>query len=282
MDKADAWVGSGASVEQANSRTGVLVQSDMKRFLFAFAPFALVTVAVVGVRAAENETERVSQTVRLDPGGTLHLRSFSGRVTITASDRTDVLIDAVRRAPRERLDHIKLDIRGAGEAVFIDANRRDSAWWRSRNNVVETDFDIKVPRQTNVDLSVFSAEVTLSGLDGRQNVSGFSSHIRLEDGTGSIKIHTFSGPVEIRAKEWRDGQNVDIDTFSGNVSLRVPESTRGFVTFNSFSGHLNSQLPLTLRDGGRRALKAELGANPSNGAGTLRFKTFSGSVQIDR
>jgi Toastrack DUF4097 len=253
----------------------------MKKFLFAFAPFAIVTLTVVGVRAAQDDTERVSQTVRLEPGGTLHLKSFSGRVAISATDRSDVAIDAVRRAPRERLDHIKLDIRGSGDAVYIDANKRDSAWWRSHNNVVETDFDIKVPRRTNIDVNVFSAEVTVASVDGSRNVGGFSSRIVFQDGTGPIKAHTFSGPVEIRAKEWRDDQDVDIDTFSGNVTLRVPESVRGIVSFKSFSGHLNSQVPMTLRDGSRRSLRAELGTNPSSG-GTLRFKTFSGSVQIDR
>jgi hypothetical protein len=51
------------------------------------------------------------------------------------------------------------------------------------------------------------------------------------------------------------------------------------VTFNSFSGHLNSDLPLTLHTSSRRNLRAELGGG---GGGTLRFKTFSGSVKIDR
>ena len=50
------------------------------------------------------------------------------------------------------------------------------------------------------------------------------------------------------------------------------------MTFNSFSGHLNSEMPLTLHSGSRRALRAELGAG---GDGELRFKTFSGSVKID-
>jgi hypothetical protein len=63
--------------------------------------------------------------------------------------------------------------------------------------------------------------------------------------------------------------------------MRVPESAAGQLTFNSFSGHLNSEIPLTFRNGRRSNLKAELGANPGNG-GNLRFKTFSGSVRIDR
>lgn len=253
----------------------------MRRFLLAFAPFALVTAAVVGLRAAQEDVEKVSRTLHLNPGGTLHLKSFSGRVNISAADGQDVVIDAVRRAPRERLDRIRLDIRGGGDAIYVEANRRDSSWW-SHNNVVETDFDIKVPRRSNVDVNVFSADVTIHGVEGRQTVGGFSSHLRLEDVRGSVKAHTFSGPVEVRAREWRGDQNVDIDTFSGDVTMRLPEAVRGSLTFHSFSGHLNSQVPLTLRDGGRRSLRADLGPGGDSAGGTLRFKTFSGSVQIDR
>jgi hypothetical protein len=253
----------------------------MKRFLFAFAPFALVTLAVVGLQAAIRDTEHVSRTMKLSPGGTLKLKSFSGRVNITGWNRDEVSIEADRRASRDRLDHIQLEVRGDDRAVYIDANHREPRWWSWNDNVVETDFDIKVPARTSLDDSVFSAAVTISGVDGSHQIGGFSSHVRLEDVAGSVRAHTFSGPVDIEAREWRDGQSVDVDTFSGNVTLRVPGNANGLVTFNSFSGHLNSEVPLTLRDQRKRSLKAELGANPGNG-GTLRFKTFSGSVRIDR
>jgi DUF4097 and DUF4098 domain-containing protein YvlB len=95
-----------------------------------------------------------------------------------------------------------------------------------------------------------------------------------------VKAHTFSGPVEIRAKDWHD-EDMDVDTFSGNITLRVPEGARARISFNSFSGRLNSDLPLTLRDGNRRSLRADLGTDPGSG-GTLKFKTFSGSVRINR
>lgn len=253
----------------------------MRNVLVAFAALTLVACVGPGLDAATQETEKVSRTLPLSPGGTLRLKSFSGRVNITAADGNDVVVDAVRRASRDRLDHIKLDVHSEGSTVYVDANRRDSGWWVTNNNVVETDFDIKVPRRTNLNVQVFSANVTVEGVEGRYDIGGFSSRINLIDAVGSIKAHTFSGPVEIRAARWLDNQDLDVDTFSGNVTLRVPETVSGLVTFNSFSGHLNSDIPLTLRNGSRRSLKAELGANPRNG-GNLKFKTFSGSVRIDR
>lgn len=256
----------------------------MRHLATAVAVVAAIAFAAPSVRAAD-ETEHVTKTVRLDPGGTLRLKSFSGRVTITASDRDDVLIDAVRRAPRERLDNIKLDIRSEGShLVIVEANRRERSWYEfsgDKNNVVSTDFDIKVPRRTSIDLSVFSAPVAIVGVEGSHTVHSFSSRLQLDEVSGSIKAHSFSGTVAIHARTWRPNQQIDVDTFSGNVELKVPDMAQADVTFSTFSGHLSSDVPLTLRTSGRRNLRARLGAD-GGGAGELRFKTFSGDVKIDR
>jgi hypothetical protein len=235
--------------------------------------------------AAQDTPEHVTKTMKLDPGGTLRLKSFSGPIHITVTDRPEVVIDAVRYGTRERLGRITLDIHEDGaNTIVIDANRRDHNTWfefSSHDNVIKTDFDIKVPRRTNLDLSVFSAPITVTGVEGTFKAHGFSSRLEFQDVTGPIEAHTFSGSVSIRARTWQPNQRIDIDTFSGNVDLHVPENARGSVSFNSFSGHLDSERPLVLRSGNRRSLRADLG-NGGDSDGRLRFKTFSGSVRIDK
>ena len=255
----------------------------MRTSVAAFAVCALVaSSAVLGAQNWSDDSERVSRTLPLDAGGTLRLRTFSGRVTITTTDRSEVVVDAVRRAPRERLNRIALDIHGEGShTVVIEANRRDRGWSMfSGSSVVDTDFDIKVPRRTNLDVNAFSASLTVDGVEGSQKLNAFSSRMTLSEIAGPVRAHTFSGSIIVRAKAWEPNQTVDLDTFSGNIELHLPESARGRVTFNSFSGHLDSDLPLTLRSsGGRRSLTAELGGG---GDGVVRLKTFSGNVRIDR
>ena len=257
-----------------------LVKGHMRQLLFAFAVCALAGPAVAAADAWNDETEHVSQTLKLEPGGTVRVRSFSGRVTITAADAGEVVVDAVRRAPRSRLDRIRLDVHSEGaRTVVIDANRRERSWWEfSGNNVVETDLDIKVPRRANLDVSVFSAPVTIDGVEGNHKLNSFSARLTLNEISGPVRAHTFSGPVQIREKSF-EAQTIDVQTFSGNIDVHVPESARAAISFNSFSGHLDSDMPLTVHTGTRRALRAELGGS---GGGDLRFKTFSGSVRINR
>jgi DUF4097 and DUF4098 domain-containing protein YvlB len=242
--------------------------------------FAICALVVSGAHA-QNETERVNRVLRLDPGGTLNLNTFSGRVTITGTDRPDVVIDAVRRAPRERLNRITLDIHTEGSTIVVDANHHDRSSRDENNNVVETDFDIKVPTRTNLDIKSFSSPIDIKGVEGSHDLHTFSSRLRLDDVVGPIKAHSFSGDVEIRARAWQDRQTIDVDTFSGSIQLHVPDSARARVRFNSFSGRLTSDMPLTLHSSSRRSFDATLGGGDSSD-GSISLKTFSGDVRIDR
>ena len=104
------------------------------------AVMALVALGIPALAtAAAKETERVERTVPMQSGGTLTLKNFSGRVEITGESRSDVSVVAIRKATRDRLDRIKLDIQSDGKSVVIEANKRDKSWDERDENVVETD-----------------------------------------------------------------------------------------------------------------------------------------------
>ena len=164
--------------------------------------------------------------------GTLRLKTFSGHVKITGTSGDQVVIHAVRRATRERLDDIKLDITTSGSTIEIDANHRVVE--RRNDNVVDTEFDIQVPARARLDIKTFSAPVTVIGVNGSQNIDGFSSNVTIE------------------SNDFGDGNNIDVNTFSGDVRLRLPASAKGNISFNSFSGSFESDLPVTLNSSSKR------------------------------
>ncbi len=228
-------------------------------------------------RDGPRETETVDRTLSLQPGGTVRLKTFSGRVNISGSGGNQVVVKAVRRASRDRLDDIKLEITQNGNVIDIDANHRLVE--RRNNNVVETDFDIQVPNQARLDVRTFSAPVTVTGVAGDLTVDGFSSDVRLTEVSGPVRVKTFSGGVTVQARSWSDGDDLNVETFSGEVSLRLPDNAKGNINFDSFSGTFNSDLPVTLSSSSRRNFRGAL-----NGGGNtdFRLKTFSGSVNIRR
>ena len=220
---------------------------------------AAVAVPAPAFAQASRDTETVDRTLPMPANGTLRLKTFSGRVRITGTTGSDLVVHAVRRASRDRLNDIKLEITPNGSTVEIDANHRIVE--RRNDNVVETDFEIQVPSKTRLDIKTFSAPVTVINVSESQHIDGFSSDITVE------------------AAEWGDANSLDVNTFSGNVRLRLPQNARGNIDFNSFSGTFESDLPVTLNTSSRRNFR---GALNGGGSGELRLKTFSGDVTIRR
>lgn len=237
-----------------------------------------LAVAAAAPAAAQKVEERVDRTIPLQPGGTLRLKTFSGKVEIRGTEGGQVVVHAVRRAEADKLRDIRFDVRTEGSVVTINANERDSR--RRDDNVVEADIEIQVPTRTALDLTTFSAPITVRGVDGRIEVGGFSSTIRIEGARQGAQVKTFSGDVFLDAVAWPDGENLDVDTFSGDVDLRLPADARAQIAFNTFSGNLDSDAPITLsRARGRRNIE---GAMNGGGASRLRVKTFSGDARIRR
>ncbi len=249
---------------------------SLRRFSLILSAVVLLVGASV---ASADETERVHRTIPLAPGGTLKLNNFSGHVTITGTDRAEVTVDAVRRAPRERLDRIKLDIQSSGSTATIEANKKTSSGW-FQNNVVETDLDVQVPRHTNLQVHVFSAPVKVSDVSGNHELKGFSSELRLLGVTGPVKAETFSGTIEVQ-EAGTERPDLNLHTFSGDVNLVLPASARAGVTFDSFSGGLTSDVPLTLTSASKRQVRGELNAAGGEAASSrIVIKTFSGRARI--
>ena len=224
---------------------------------------ALVAVLLTGATGstawAQRVEERVDRTIPFQPGGTLRLKTFSGLVEIRGTEAAQVVVRAVRRGRADRMRDVAFDIQVNGSEVVIDANRNDGR--RDDDNVVEADIYIDVPTRTRLNVTSFSAPVTVVGVDAEQ-----------------AGLKTFSGNVTVAAGQWMDGQTVEIDTFSGAIDLRVPGDARAELAFNTFSGDLETDVPITLsRARGRRNVEGTLNGG---GSGRVRLKTFSGDARL--
>jgi DUF4097 and DUF4098 domain-containing protein YvlB len=248
--------------------------------VLSLACSAVMTAGILAgpvVDAKQKETETVNRTVPFPDKGTLKLQNFSGDVRITATNGKDVVIKAVRRAERSRLDNIKLDISTSGSVVTIEANKKDPNWHEKNENVVETEFDIQVPASAILDVNVFSSDVTVTGVAGEQKLETFSGRITTTGGKSAVDAKTFSGSIEIDAVAAGTSPDLTAETFSGKIRARLAEGAKGSVRFDSFSGSFESDMPLTFRSMSRNRVNGDL---PGGSGATLRFHSFSGDVRV--
>jgi hypothetical protein len=247
-------------------------------FLRTLTAMAVVFAVGTGLQA-QQQTETVDRTVPLPANGTLELRNFSGKVRITGTTGKDVVIHAVRRARRDRLENIKLTIETTGSRVVVNANDRAREWRERDENVVETDFEIQVPAAARLDVNVFSSGVTISGVTGDQRLKTFSGDVVVSDARGAIDAESFSSTIDINAVAAGASPDIRAESFSGDIRVRLAENAQGSVQFDSFSGSFDTALPMTIRTVRRSRTEGDL---PGGAGRLLRFHTFSGNVRIDR
>ena len=223
-------------------------------------PFALLTLLAMPAppaAAQSRQEETFDRTLSMSPGGTFRLRTFAGRVRIRGTDGNQVVIHAIRRARPDRLRDIQIEVSQNGNDIEVNANHQ--ARERDNDNVVETDFDIQLPSRTRLDVNSFSAPIEVTNVQGPH------------------RLKTFSADIQLAAEAWNDQDGVDADSFSGDVRLRLPGNARGAISFDSFSGRFESDLPVTLQSSDRRTFRGDLNGG---GSALFRFKTFSGSAEI--
>ena len=133
-----------------------------------------------GSAARTRDRSRSIARSRSAPTGPLKLKNFSGDVRVTGTSGSDVVIHAVRRATRERLDNIKLEITTSGSSVDDRGERPRPKLARRRTTTSSR------PTSTSRCRSAPSWIFTPSR--GSSQVTGVS---------GRIDAETFSGNIEL-------------------------------------------------------------------------------------
>ena len=179
----------------------------------------------------------------------LHLTTRSGRVTVTAEDRDDVLIES--GAPRE--DRIERDATGR---ISLSAVKPSSS------------LEVRCPTGSDLVVGTISGKVRLSGQFGGVRVTTVSSNVEVDRAdvldvrsiSGSIDVGHCSGRCRLQTKSGRAACGVtgdaEVSTISGRIQL---DKTMGRVRAKSVSGRI------------------EVGTRSD---GDVSVRTMSGSVTV--
>jgi DUF4097 and DUF4098 domain-containing protein YvlB len=87
-------------------------------------------------------------------------------------------------------------------------------------------------------------------------------------------VDTGSGSVEIELLT--DVDQLEVDTGSGGVTIRVPASVGAQVELDTGSGGIDIDLPLQIRESERDHVEGVLG----DGRGTIQVDTGTGGIRI--
>jgi Putative adhesin len=229
----------------------------MKPSPFCLLAAALLAAAVPPAHAAIERT--IEKSFAVQPGGSLHVESSAGEITVQASADPVVKIIVRERIRAESdveaddiLRRLDLTLEQHDNAVTATAEYPAQALGLHFGSwpPVQVDFTVTVPAS-------FAAELRTAG-----------GNIKVGDLAGTLQAHTSGGNIRLG----KLGADVDASTSGGNVSL---DEGRGAVRLRTSGGHILVERavgPAELRTSGGN-IKVVLAEN------TVQASTSGGNVQ---
>ncbi len=216
------------------------------------------------VRARYKEGERhvnasVDYTVTAPAGTRVTVRSVSGDISVTGT-KGDLDVESV-----------------SGDVTIAEAGRL------SRAKTVSGDVDIKgAATDGSLDVSSVSGDVVARSVKARRIEAGtVSGNAELSDATcEAATMKSVSGDVTFNGPLARAGR-YEFKSHSGDVRLVVGAEPGFELDASTFSGAVNSDLPLTVGgEKGAAISRRSLHGVYGDGSATIDVTTFSGSVII--
>ncbi len=185
----------------------------------AWAAIAALAGLALPVQAA---TRNFSAQKPADPSGTVEIVNVAGGIEVTGWNQPTVDVSGTIGDRVERVDVTTSANRTTVRVVLPNGNS-----WHGDG---EANLKIKVPQNSALEVSLVSADLHVSGVDGSQHLKTVSGDVRGEVGGGDLQVDTVSGDVNLTA---HNGHSAQIKTVSGEINL---SGTSGDLTLNTVSG----------------------------------------------
>ncbi|MEO7970906.1 MAG: DUF4097 family beta strand repeat-containing protein [bacterium] len=202
----------------------------------------------------------------------------NGGVSVKGWDRNEILARArvQTAAPTQaEADALaqQITIETAGAKIFANGpeNRRDYYW--------SVSYEVFVPRRSDLSLTAHNGGISISDVQGRLDFMTSNGGVALRRVGGTVHGGTTNGglSIELAGDRW-EGEEMDVKTTNGGISMSLPENYSAHLETGTVNGNLSIDFPVTVQ--GR--ITRELAVNLGSGGPTIRAMTTNGGVRVKR
>jgi hypothetical protein len=225
----------------------------MKRITWLFLIIALAIFAIVPLKlAAVVQSREFRKTVEFNPGGELRLNTDKGTVRLTSWNQNQIEIHARIEPPenadadygRRAVEAARVEVLGDARSLTIRSNFDDvpikGGDQGNSRSLPDIHYEIRAPRNLNLDLSADRCKVEVKGLAGRLNfetdrtpltANDLSGEIRIKMDRGRATVSGFQGKIDLdtdRTDSQLQAVRIDGDSRlkvgRGECEMRIPDS----------------------------------------------------------
>jgi DUF4097 and DUF4098 domain-containing protein YvlB len=227
--------------------------------------------------------EKFHQTYRLASAGRVSLENINGGVHISAWDRNEVKVDAIKHAhSQQRLDEAKIQVDAADNYVSIRTQypehnqtfRRDDDW----DNPATVEYTLTVPADAKLDsLKLVNGSLDIQGVSGDVRAECINGHLTASGLRGRVQLSTINGQLETKMEALPQSA-VELSSINGGLSLVVPSDARAELEASTVHGGIDNDFGLRVNN--HRFVGHDLRGQLGGGGTRVKLSNVNGRIEI--
>lgn len=224
--------------------------------------------------------EEFHHTYPLAADGRIALENINGAVHITAWDRNEIKVDAVKRAhDEERLKDMEIRVNASSGSISIETRYRDrdQDWSEDHHNPGSVEYTLTVPRKARLDeIKLINGSLEVTGLQGEVRASCINGKLMARGLAGEARLSTVNGKLDANFE--RTLAPLELSSVNGSIDLTLPSDAKASIEANTVHGGIDNDFGLHANDHHfvGHDLRGELG-----GGGTqIRLNNVNGTIDI--
>jgi Putative adhesin len=226
-------------------------------------------------------TEEFHQTYPLAAGGRIELDNINGAVHITAWDRNEVKVDAVKYAgTKERLDEAKIEVEAGSDSVSIRTKypNHDRTFNGGWNDPAGVEYTLMVPRAARLDeIKLINGQLDIHGVAAEVRASCINGRMLAEGLQGRVKLETINGRMEAHFDRLANSP-VELSSVNGSIELILPSDAKAELEASTVSGGIDDDFGLHVRH--HRFVGHDLRGELGGGGTRIRLSNVNGRIEI--
>lgn len=219
------------------------------------------------------------QTYPLAADGRVAVANVNGSIQISAWDRNEVKVDAIKRGDSQQdLDDARIVVDAKAGSVDIRTKYPEH---NHNNHAASVDYTITVPRGASLDrIDSVNGSVIIDAVAGNVRANSVNGKVEVRRAEGDVEASTVNGRVEA-AFDRLAARHIKLNTVNGGILLGLPKNAGARLTASTVHGGITSDFDLTVRHAGfgpGSSLETTIG----DGAADVKLTTVNGGINLTR
>jgi len=174
-----------------------------------------------------------------------------GSVKITGYDGNDAVIEYSGRDEGLRRRARQGDVPPGMHRLDQPTNTVDAT---QENNVVRVkggfwgrlNIEIKVPKQTTLDLKTMNGSVSVEGISGEMTIDAMNGHINVQDAPGPVVAHSMNGRIVASLTQASAAKASSFSSMNGSIEVALPADVKARLKMKTDRGEIYTDFDVKL------------------------------------